>query len=420
MRGYAIGELLAEGAHGAVFAATQPALGRAVAIKVVRKDRADNPEFVRRFEAEAQLVARLEHPSIVPLYDYWREPGGAFLVFRLLRGGSLQDLLARGDGLPIGQVDEIVERIGDALAAAHRVGVVHRDVRAANVLFDDDGHPYLTDFGIAVEHPDDDVVLDDVAGLAALAAQLSSRLSPAEAIGLDERRSVLRRASNGEITTIAELLGEWRLARGITTSSTPTPDRPRTRRRVTGPIVNPYKGLRPFSEAERGDFFGRTSASAQLAALVAERSFVAVVGPSGSGKSSMVLAGLVPQLRDSGYVVTTMTPGVRPMWSLATALRRVATEAQTTHVGDDPATLLRTVADERPLLLVVDQLEELWTVAVAAERDEFIGALDAVLDGASSQLPRGGHRARRLLRPPARGPRDSGPAPVTGAIRWRR
>jgi WD40 repeat protein/DNA-binding SARP family transcriptional activator/tRNA A-37 threonylcarbamoyl transferase component Bud32/energy-coupling factor transporter ATP-binding protein EcfA2 len=386
MRGYAIGELLAEGAHGAVFAATQPALGRTVAIKVVRKDRADDPDFVRRFEAEAQLVARLEHPSIVPLYDYWREPGGAFLVFRLLRGGSLQDLLARGERLGIGQVDEIIERVGDALAAAHRVGVVHRDVRPANVLFDDDGHPYLTDFGIAVEHSDDDAALDDVAGLTAVAAHLLNRLDPAEATPLDTRQSVLRRASSGEITTIVELLGEWRLARGITTSSTPTPDRPRARRRNAGPVVNPYKGLRPFSEADRGEFFGRTAACAQLATVVAERSFVAVVGPSGSGKSSLVLAGLVPQLRDNGYVVTTMTPGVRPMWSLATALRRVATEAQVTDDGDDPAALLRTVAVARPVLLVLDQLEELWTVAVTADRDEFIGALDAVLDDASSKL----------------------------------
>ena len=59
-----------------------------MAIKVIRPDLADSTEFIRRFEAEAQLVARLEHPHIVPLYDYWREPGGAFLVFRFLAGGT--------------------------------------------------------------------------------------------------------------------------------------------------------------------------------------------------------------------------------------------------------------------------------------------------------------------------------------------
>ena len=115
------GELLAEGAHGAVYAASQPSLGREVAIKVLRKDRADSPEFIRRFEAEAQFVARLEHPSIVPLYDYWREPGNAYLVLRLLRGGSLADRIARRESIPIDEIDLLVERIGDALSSARTV-----------------------------------------------------------------------------------------------------------------------------------------------------------------------------------------------------------------------------------------------------------------------------------------------------------
>jgi serine/threonine protein kinase/energy-coupling factor transporter ATP-binding protein EcfA2 len=447
-RGYVMGELLAEGAHGAVFAATQPVLARDVAIKVVRKDRADDPEFVRRFEAEAQLVARLEHPSIVPLYDYWREPGGAYLVFRLLRGGSLQDLLARGERVTVDRLDAIVDGVGGALAAAHRAGVVHRDVRPANVLFDEADHPYLADFGIAEERGSDntarsdtarddtarddtarddtardetgrdetardetardrtarakpafgdpafdDAVLDDIAGLSELTVQLLTRIDAvdsAEVVDLESRRSVLRRASTGEITTVVELLGEWRLARGVTTPtptpSSQSPDQLRVRRRVRGPVVNPFKGLRPFTEAEHGDFFGRTLAAEQLSALVETQPLVMVVGPSGSGKSSLVLAGLVPQMRDGGFLVTTMTPGVRPMWSLAGALRRVATEAQVAEAGDDPAVLLANLAVERPLLLTVDQLEELWTVAVAADRDEFTAALDAALDHPLSQL----------------------------------
>ena len=67
-----------------------------VAIKAIRPELADSFEFIRRFEAEAQLVARLEHPHIVPLYDYWREPGGAYLVFRLLTGGTARDAVVSG------------------------------------------------------------------------------------------------------------------------------------------------------------------------------------------------------------------------------------------------------------------------------------------------------------------------------------
>ncbi len=91
LRGYVIHEAIGEGSVGRVYAATQPGTLRRVGVKAIRPDLADSSDFIRRFEAEAQLVARLEHPHIVPLYDYWREPGGAYLVFRLLGGGTALD-----------------------------------------------------------------------------------------------------------------------------------------------------------------------------------------------------------------------------------------------------------------------------------------------------------------------------------------
>ncbi|NJL93430.1 MAG: protein kinase [Anaerolineae bacterium] len=96
VRGYQLQEILGEGGFGAVYRAFQPLVKREVAIKVIRAKFANQPEFIRRFEAEAQLVARLEHLHIVPLYDYWRDPSGAYLVMRMLRGGTLEDTLARG------------------------------------------------------------------------------------------------------------------------------------------------------------------------------------------------------------------------------------------------------------------------------------------------------------------------------------
>ena len=91
VRGYELRERLGSGGFGAVYRAYQPCIGRDVAIKIILPQYANHPDFIRRFEAEAQLVARLEHPYIVPLYDYWREPDGAYLVMRWLRGGSLHD-----------------------------------------------------------------------------------------------------------------------------------------------------------------------------------------------------------------------------------------------------------------------------------------------------------------------------------------
>jgi serine/threonine protein kinase len=84
------------GGFGAVYRAYQTTVGREVAIKIILPGLANQPDFIRRFETEAQLVARLEHPFITPLYDYWRDLDGAYLVMRWLRGGSLRDSLQKG------------------------------------------------------------------------------------------------------------------------------------------------------------------------------------------------------------------------------------------------------------------------------------------------------------------------------------
>src|SRR5512134_1223789 len=114
IRGYALGEKIGSGGMGAVYRATQPNVEREVAIKIILPSFANHPDFIRRFEAEAQLVARLEHPHIVPLYDYWREPGVAYLVMPLLRGGSLQTLIQEGL-LPVENVARLLDQIGSAL-----------------------------------------------------------------------------------------------------------------------------------------------------------------------------------------------------------------------------------------------------------------------------------------------------------------
>src|SRR5581483_5415146 len=134
--------------YGAVFRAYQPVIERDVAIKIILPQYANYPDFIRRFESEAQMVARLEHPHIVPLYDYWRAPDGAYLVMRWLRGGSLHAALQAGP-LPGEALGRVLEQIGGALVAAHRRGIVHRDLKPANILLDEDGNAYLADFGIA-------------------------------------------------------------------------------------------------------------------------------------------------------------------------------------------------------------------------------------------------------------------------------
>ena len=148
IKGYELRERIGTGGFGAVYKAQQSTVNREVAIKIILPHFSNHPDFIRRFENEAQLVARLEHLHIVPLYDYWRDPDGAYLVMRWLRGGSLRDSLQKGPFTPELAIS-IVDQLSSALATAHRSNIIHRDLKPGNILLDEDGNAYLADFGIA-------------------------------------------------------------------------------------------------------------------------------------------------------------------------------------------------------------------------------------------------------------------------------
>ncbi len=149
IRGYVLHERIGAGGFGAVYRATQSSVEREVAVKIILPQYANHPDFKRRFESEAHLIARLEHVHIVPLFDYWQEPdGSAYLVMRYLRGGSLRRLI-REQPLDLALAVRIMEQIAQALAVAHRQGIVHRDLKPDNILLDEYENAYLSDFGIA-------------------------------------------------------------------------------------------------------------------------------------------------------------------------------------------------------------------------------------------------------------------------------
>ncbi|UCC53942.1 MAG: serine/threonine protein kinase, partial [Anaerolineaceae bacterium] len=145
---YEIRDELGEGGMGTVYRAYDPTLGREVALKVLQPQLyREDPEFSMRFEREAKTVAALEHGSIVSLHDYGEDGEWLFIVMRLMKGGTLSERLAQG---PMSQEEAfaIVQRIGSALDKAHRQGIVHRDLKPGNILFDEEGEAYLSDFGI--------------------------------------------------------------------------------------------------------------------------------------------------------------------------------------------------------------------------------------------------------------------------------
>jgi serine/threonine protein kinase len=149
IHGYEIREQIGAGGYGAIYKAYQPAVNREVAIKIILPNHAGNPLFAQRFEIEAQLVAQLEHPHIIPLHDYWHDEDGAFLVMRYVKGGSLRNLLQNQRMLPLAQTVRLLSQIAEALSVAHDAGVIHRDLKPDNILLDERGNAYLTDFGIA-------------------------------------------------------------------------------------------------------------------------------------------------------------------------------------------------------------------------------------------------------------------------------
>jgi serine/threonine protein kinase len=144
---YELMRQLGEGGMARVYLARDTRLGREVAVKVLDGRLAERPGFRERFLREARLAAALDHPHIVPLYDYG-ETGALFLVMPYLSGGSLQELLKRGP-MPASTVATYGAQIADALDYAHQRNVVHRDVKPANMLLHADGRVLLSDFGLA-------------------------------------------------------------------------------------------------------------------------------------------------------------------------------------------------------------------------------------------------------------------------------
>lgn len=450
VRGYLLSNKIGAGGMGVVYRALQPSIEREVALKIILPDFANHPNFIRRFEAEARTIARLEHPHIVPLYDYWREPGVAYLIMRWLRGGSLENLLMQG-AMPLDSIIALFNQICPALHTAHRNSIVHQDIKPANILMDDDQNAYLADFGIAknLTGPDLDnqnklgVLLgtpeyiapeqirsfqsqpqSDIYSLGIILFELLTGTrpflgaSPYDIIrqhiteqvpplaGFNLRLptafdNIVQRATAkspaDRYATALDLMRDLQLAGEIHPHGVPAltivPEQTRK--------VNPYKGLNPFRQSDADDFFGRDSLIQQLLSRLGEPGelsrFLAVVGPSGSGKSSAVFAGLLPTLSSGGllssenWFVADFTPGVHPFQQLASALERVAVNKLPNvnrHLRNGKYGISHTINHILPndtrleLVLVIDQFEEIFTlVEDEGERAQFLQSLlSACLD----------------------------------------
>jgi DNA-binding beta-propeller fold protein YncE/predicted Ser/Thr protein kinase len=148
LAGYRIDSLIARGGMGVVYRATQLALERPVALKVIAAELADKEGFRERFLRESRLAAGLDHPSVVPVYDAREEDGELIVAMRLIEGGDLRKLIDREGPLAPARAVALLSQVADALDAAHAAGIVHRDVKPHNILVEGE-RAYLSDFGLA-------------------------------------------------------------------------------------------------------------------------------------------------------------------------------------------------------------------------------------------------------------------------------
>ena len=411
--GFELRSLIGVGELGEVHRAYQPSVGREVAVRIFETGMVEHPQFVRRFESALQRITRVEHPTVVPLLDYWREPNRAVMVSRLMTGGDLAERIPDG-GFPPADALAIFETVAAGVASAHRHGVVHGRLRPENILFDDEANPYVADLGVdeicagiitfattAYDAPERlggilATPAADVYSLGVLLQQLLSGTPPPLdrplPTGHDRVAEVIARAIDADPSarqeTVDDLVVQLREALAVAVDPTFAAAR------------NPYRGLEAFEQADAADFFGRENAVAEMVGVLETQHLLVVVGPSGIGKSSVVKAGLVPALRrgavtgSESWLVTELTPGRAPFDQLAAALERVATVEVPDIIGELTTGTRRlddivasVLPDGSVVLLIVDQFEELFTETFdEQERRAFMDVLAEVASRPHSSI----------------------------------
>jgi WD40 repeat protein/tRNA A-37 threonylcarbamoyl transferase component Bud32 len=445
---YQITAFLGTGAMAQVYRAFHPTLERDVAIKVIHPRLADDPDFVDRFRHEAKVVAALRHPGIVQVYDFEIEGDTFYMVMEFVPGESLEDHLAvlyeRGEWISLDKTLDIFRPIVQAVAYAHDQGVVHRDLKPANVLFTSEGQPVLADFGLSRilgtdRLADSGAIVgtptymspeqgegktgderSDIYSLGVMLYELATGIPPFSA---DSPVSVILkhldeplpppRSINQDLPDPIEQIIQKALEKDPAVRFQSAPELLHILDEVVLPgalpgagvpsldVRCPYRGLQVFEEEHAEFYFGREALVSQLREMLEPVGaanpvqFLAVLGASGSGKSSLLRAGLVPALRggavpgSSEWLIQVMKPGSQPLEELAARLSPMVAEepeqpAARAQLRDALLAQGRALhlavrrawpdaPSQRRLLLVIDQFEELFTLCQdERERVRFI------------------------------------------------
>jgi WD40 repeat protein len=443
---YTIEAALGAGGMGEVWRARDTRLGRSVALKVLPARFAASPARLARLEREARLLASLNHPHIAILYGLEESGGTPALVMELVEGATLAARLERG-ALPLREVLELGRQIAEALEAAHEKGILHRDLKPANVRLTEKGQVKLLDFGLAKAlqplpeetlplHPPSTLTTEESpvsprTGVAGTAPYMSPEQAREEE--LDRRSDVWafgcvlfemlsgRRAFGGgsfaeAVAAVLEREPDWSALPPGTPAAVRTllerclrKDREERLRDAGDARLelaellqhgrgrggwdleerSPYPGLRPFDERDASVFFGREREVEALWGKLQQRRLLAVIGPSGAGKTSFLRAGLIPARPDE-WAAVCATPGASPAVGLARALtRELAGDAEAMAELLSAVEELRETGEAQRVvsvarrwrarhdqaLLVVDQFEELFTLSSPETQQRFSALL---------------------------------------------
>ncbi len=439
---YRVRELLGRGGFAEVWRARDDEFSTDVAIKILLERFAAEETVAERFVAEARLLRRIHHPNVVGVHDLGSlDDGRPYFVLDYAARGTLEQRLSPQPLRELSELEPLIVALADGLGALHDADVIHRDVKPANLLIAaDDGadQPGQRDVGKTEATPVGRMLAPDerfLLGDLGLAKNLASGVQASVIGGTPGYQAPEQGSADGPLSLAADVFGAsavlYRVVTGSEFHGTMAVSDPgwarlfdrglasdpgaRHRSMVewkaaalelaqgTSAVTTlegsawegqcPYKGLAAFQPEDASLFHGRGTLVDELTRRIDATRVLVVGGPSGSGKSSVVRAGLVAALRErSGTHVRLMTPGIEPLEELAYQLSGITaddTGPSAEAIREQPRRVRRPVEQGlgpgEELVLVIDQFEELFThQRHTDDRDPFIDALDALVSAADS------------------------------------